>query len=260
MASLSVTIISYNEASRIEACLKSVQQVADEIVVVDANSTDATVDICRRYGCRVTRRAFTGFGAQRQFVTSLTTHSYVLSVDADEVLSPELIDSILRLKKEGFAHRVYRMARLNFYCGRPVKHCGWYPDYQLRLFDKRYANWNLSGVGERVIFPGSFNPVIIPGDLLHHRCTTPEEYRAVQQRHASLEGAQIAISGRAVSPLTPLLRGASAFIGMYVGRRAILDGSIGLTISRQSFSAAFTAYAVARSLRRKGLATASSMQ
>ena len=94
---------------------------------------------------------FDGFGAQRQYATSLTTHQYVLSIDADEVLSPALQESILRLKEEGFSHRVYSVARLNFYCGFPVRHCGWYPDRQIRLFDKRYANWNLRDVSEAVI-------------------------------------------------------------------------------------------------------------
>ncbi len=256
MASLSVTIITYNEASRIEACLQSVQQVADEIVVVDANSTDNTAEICRRYGCRVTQRPFSGFGAQRQFVTSLTTHSYVLSVDADEVLSPELIASINRLKSEGFAHRVYRMSRLNFYCGHPVRHCGWYPDYQLRLFDKRYANWNLSGVGERVIFPGSFNPVIVKGDLYHNRCTTPDEYRNVQRHHASIYGAQIASSSEAISVATPLVKATRAFLSMYIAHGGIFDGRAGAEISRRRFLSVFTSYAVARTLRRKAIVMA----
>lgn len=256
MASLSVTIITYNEASRIEACLQSVKQVADEIVVVDANSTDSTVEICRRYGCRVTQRAFSGFGAQRQFVTSLTTHSYVLSIDADEVLSPELISTINRLKAEGFAHRVYRISRLNFYCGHPVRHCGWYPDHQLRLFDKRYANWNLSGVGERVIFPGSFNPEIVAGDIYHNRCTTPEEYNNVQRHHASIYGAQIASSSSSISPITPFLKATRAFLSMYVAHGGILDGSAGAEISRRRFLSVYTSYAIARTLRRKAIVMA----
>ena len=125
---ISVTIITHNEADRIEACLKSVAAVADEIIVVDSFSTDFTADICRRYGCRVVSRSFEGYGQQRQYATSLTSHPYVLSIDADEVLSPALIASILKEKEQGFNHRVYSIPRLNFFCGQPVRHCGWYPD------------------------------------------------------------------------------------------------------------------------------------
>lgn len=124
MAHISVTIITYNEEHRIEACLKSLQDIADEIIVVDSFSTDRTVEICNAYGCKVTQRRFPGYGAQRQYATSLTSYSYVLSIDADEVLSPALRSSLIKLKEEGFAHRVYEMSRLNFYCGQPVKQIG----------------------------------------------------------------------------------------------------------------------------------------
>ena len=165
MEKLTATIIALNEERRLAACLESLRGVADEVVVVDSYSTDHTVAICHDYGCRVTQRHFDGFGAQRQYATSLASHRYILSIDADEVLSPALCESIIRLKEQGFAHRVYAISRLNFYCGYPVKHCGWYPDLQIRLFDKRYANWNLHDVGEKVIFRDSVRPEPVDGDI-----------------------------------------------------------------------------------------------
>ncbi len=173
---ISVTILTRNEASRIEACLQSLDGVADEIIVIDSFSTDDTVEICQRHGCKVTRRHFPGYGAQRQYATSLASHHYVLSVDADEVLSPALRGSLMKLKQDGFAHRVYSFSRLNFYCGVPVRHCGWYPDVQIRLFNKRYANWDLRNVSEQVMFPDTLRPQLVDGDILHYRCSTPEEY------------------------------------------------------------------------------------
>lgn len=158
MEKISATIIALNEEKRIAACLESLRDVAEEVIVVDSGSTDATVSICHNYGCKVTLRPFDGFGAQRQYATSLTTHQHVLSIDADEVLSPALRQSIIALKETGFTHRVYSMSRLNFYCGYPVKRCGWYPDHQIRLFDKRYAAWNLRDVAEKVIFRDSVRP------------------------------------------------------------------------------------------------------
>ena len=114
MEKISATIISLNEEARIRACLESLRDVADEIIVVDSGSTDLTPEICRQMGCKVTMRPFDGYGAQRQYATSLTTHRFVLALDADEVLSPALRSSLLRLKEEGMTHRVYEMARLNF--------------------------------------------------------------------------------------------------------------------------------------------------
>lgn len=251
MRHISATIITYNEERRIEACLASLEGIADEIVVVDSFSTDRTVEICRSHGCKVVKRDFPGFGAQRQFATSLTSHSYVLSIDADEVLSPALQSAIMRLKEEGFAHRVYRMSRLNFYCGQPVKHCGWYPDVQTRLFDKRYANWNLRDVSERVIFPDSLRPEMLDGDILHYRCSTPEEYRQVQTRHAAISGKMLSTHLSAVSPVTPFIKAASAFIGCYIGKGAILDGPEGRAISREQYRSTLFAYNMARRTLKK---------
>lgn len=251
MAHISVTIITYNEEKRIEACLNSIKDIADEIIVVDSFSTDRTPQICRDFGCKVTQRKFTGFGPQRQFATSLTSHSYVLTIDADEVLSPALLASLKKLKAEGFTHRVYSMSRLNFYCGRPVKHCGWYPDPQIRLFDKRYANWNMHGFKERVIFPKTLVPELLDGDILHYRCSTPEEYRNVQRRHAAFASRDISSNNASIHFYTPFIKGAEAFLDMYLANGAILDGREGRAISREHFRTAYIAYNMARRSLRK---------
>ncbi|MBQ8773080.1 MAG: glycosyltransferase family 2 protein [Muribaculaceae bacterium] len=246
MGKISATIITYNEEQRLEACLKSLQGIADEIIVVDSHSTDNTVDLCHRYGCKVTRRQFPGYGAQRQFATSLTSHSYVLSLDADEVLSPALQSSLKQLKADGFTHRVYTMTRLNFYCGEPVKHCGWYPDRQIRLFDKRYANWNLRDVAERVIFPDSLRPSPIDGDILHYRCSTAEEFRNTETRHAGIRSRVIAAQSDRIYPIVPYLKGISAFIECYIGQRGFLNGRPGKAISVEKYRSTVLAYRMAR--------------
>ncbi len=246
MAHISVTIITYNEEKRIGACLNSIKNIADEIIVVDSFSSDNTPQICRDFGCKVTQRKFSGFGAQRQFATSLTSHSYVLTIDADEVLSPALEASLAKLKSDGFKHRVYSMSRLNFYCGQPIKHCGWYPDMQVRLFDKRYANWDLHGFKEKVIFPGTLNPEPLDGDILHYRCSTTEEYRNVQRRHAALASRDIASAGQTIRFYTPFIKGAEAFFEMYLLNGAILDGREGRSISLEQFRSAYMAYRMAR--------------
>lgn len=248
MVKLSVTILTLNEQRRIEACLESVKEIADEIIVVDSLSTDATLDICRRYGCRISQRRFQGYGAMRQYATSLAKNSYVLAIDADEVVSRPLAQAIMKLKEEGMErHRVYCFNRLTYYCDRPVRSCGLYPDLQIRLFDKRYANWNLRDISESVIFRDSVNPTLIEGELLHYPCLTPEQYHDTQQRHALIRSRVIAARG-AVGPLTPLLRAAGAFINAFFFQGGITDGAVGRAISREKSLAAFTAFSAARKL------------
>lgn len=251
MTKISATILTHNEASHIEACLESLRGVADEIIVVDSFSSDGTVEICRRYGCRVTQRRMAGFGAQRQYATSLATHSYVLAVDADEALSPALRQTILSLKESGFRHRGYRMPRLNFFCGYAVKHSGWYPDYQVRLFDKRYASWSLRDVNEQVIFRDNVKPARLEGDLLHYRCNTTSEYLLRCMKQAEIQAANLAEANTGIGLLTPTIHATKHFINTYLRNRGILDGAIGLAISRQNYLATKHAYTTARKLINK---------
>lgn len=246
MIKLSATILTLNEERRIEECLKSLRDIADEIIVVDSGSTDGTLDICRRYGCRITMRPLAGFGAQRQYATSLTTHPYVLAIDADEVISPKLRQNLLLWKRTDPAHRVYAFSRLNFYCGYAVRRCGWYPDVQTRIFDKRYANWNLRNVQERVTFRDSVSPEMIEGELLHYRCDTATQYADKLHAQAAISGNEIAAGTASVGPVTPLLRGLSAFFQTYLAERGFMDGAVGFAIARHNYIATRDAYSHAR--------------
>lgn len=250
MPNLSATVLTFNEAPHIEACLESLRDVADEIIVVDSFSTDATPDICRRFGCKVTQRRMAGYGAQRQYATSLTRYDYVLSLDADEVLSPALRATLLNLKEKGFEHRGYSFPRLNFYCGIPVKHCGWYPDIQVRLFDKRFANWNLHDVAERVIFRDNVRPQLLDGDILHYRCDTPAEFRDTERKHAAYLAGKIAAEKKSIGPITPLIEGVRSFLQCFIGEGGILDGIAGRDISIERYRSAHTAYKSARNILR----------
>lgn len=251
MQQISATILTFNEQRHIRDCVESLKEIADEIIVVDSNSTDMTPQICEELGCRVTRRKMAGYGAQRQYATSLTRHSYVLSLDADEVLSPALRSSLLRLKKEGFTHRGYCFSRLNFYCGIPVKHCGWYPDIQVRLFDKRYANWNIDDVEERVIFRDDITPCRIEGDILHYRCETPGEYNETERRHAMFLARLIKSSGKNINAITPYLHGLHAMLGCYISQGGMFDGQPGRNISLQRYHSTLLAWRAAREANKK---------
>lgn len=250
MSKITATILTFNEEHHIGRCLESLAGIADEIVVVDSFSTDATVDICERAGCRVTQRPMAGYGAQRQYATSLATHSYVLSLDADEELSPALRKSLLRLKTEGFTHRGYAFARLNFYCGVAVRHCGWYPDLQVRLFDRRYANWNLNDVEERVIFRDAVTPSRVDGDILHYRADTPDEFRATMAKHAELLGRLISAERRDVGLGVPHLMALRSFANCFFAQGGMLDGPVGRAISLDRYRSTLQAWRHARKLHR----------
>ncbi|MCM1355592.1 MAG: glycosyltransferase family 2 protein [Staphylococcus sp.] len=249
MNKITATILAFNEERHIGACLDSLREVADEIIVVDSGSTDRTVEICREYGCKLSTRKFDGFGAQRQYATSLATHQYILSIDADELLSPALQESIKVLKKSGFGHRVYSISRLNFYCGIPVRHCGWYPDRQIRLFDKRYANWNLRDVSETVIFRDSVRPEFIDGDILHHRCDSAEQYRLVAISHAAMKAKVLAASDGEIGVLSPFIHGLKALWRNYVVEGGVFEGKVGRDISFQAYRSEILAYTTARKLK-----------
>lgn len=249
MKNISATIITYNEEAHIERCLKSLEGVADEIVVVDSFSTDGTADICAKYSCTFTRRRFNGFGAQKQYALSLTTHSYVLSIDADEWLDDELRSEIIAMKQSGFKHRIYSLNRINHYCGVPVMHCGWSPDSPIRLFDKRYAQWNLRDVHETIVFPGTLRPNMIKGNLIHYRCNTPEEYRRKEERYATINSQILINEGKKAYSFTPYIKAGKAWIRMYLGRKGFLEGKAGKEISRVAAHSAFVTY---RLVKNKG--------
>lgn len=249
MERISATIITRNEESQIERCLNSLQGVADEIIVVDSFSTDRTVEICNRYNCKVTARAFTGFGSQRQYAVGLTSHAYVLAIDADEVISEELRSRLIRMKEEGFAHRIYSIEVVNYYCGTPVYHSGWKPKRDIRLFNKRYGNWNLNALGERV----TFDPLLIPchiaeGHIDHFRVNSDEEFNRKELRRSSLMARLITASDKRISILTPVLRAAADFISCYVAQGAMLDGSYGNRIACHRCTTTYKAYVIARRL------------
>ena len=248
--SLTAVIITKNEERNIERCLNSLIGVADEIVVVDSMSTDGTVDICRRYGCRVTTRPFAGYGSQRQYATGLARTSYVLSIDADEVLSEALRESIIKLKREGFSHRMYSFRVVSYVCGRTVEHSGMAPRRETRLFDRRFASWNLNDVGERLTYPKGVVPQPVSGDMYHHRCDEFGELDFKEIRNARLRGRLMAAAGINASLPACWLRAASAFVRCHLRDGALFDGETGRRIAMTRFKATLEAYRTARDIAR----------
>ncbi len=246
MQLISATVLTHNEESQIERCLKSLQGVADEVVVVDSYSTDRTLEICQQMGCTVSQRKFVGFGPARQYATSLTRYPYILTIDADEELSPELRASIIALKEQGMTHRVYAMRRRNLWGDRAVRHGGWEHDVRIRLFNKRYANWDLRSVEETVVFPDTLRPFLLDGELIHYRCSDARSLRRKEMRHAMLKAKVLETQRDSIGALEPLINGVEAFMASYALKGGFKEGLVGWHIARCAYLSAQAAYSRAR--------------
>jgi glycosyltransferase involved in cell wall biosynthesis len=221
---LSVVLITQNAAAQLPECLASVA-FADEVVVVDSGSSDGTAQVAERYGARVLAKEWLGFGRQKQFAVEQAAHDWVLCLDADERVSPELAASLVRTL-EAPAAQVYRMARRNHFLGRWLRHGEGYPDWSARLFDRRAARWSDDTVHEKLLY--AVSPGTLAGDLLHESAEDLGRYLEKQNRYSSLAAAELHRQGRragfAELAFSPLVR----FVKFYFLRLGCLDGLPGL--------------------------------
>jgi len=231
---ISATIITFNEEKKVAAAIRSVDW-ADEVVVVDSESTDRTCEIAADLGARVIVRPWPGFSEQKQFAAESASYDRIFSLDADEIVSPELRRSILKVKQmnDSDAADGYRLSRLAFYAGVPVRHSGWYPDWQLRLYDRRKGRWNGRVIHESVTMDAGARIEKLSGDLFHYTVDSVEEHsRLIETRYAPLAAEHMFGIGRRTSKLTSATAGPIAFLASYVLKAGFLDGRTGLTIAR----------------------------
>ncbi len=211
------------------ACLASVA-FADEIVVVDSGSVDATREIAEAAGARVIHEAWRGFGAQKQIAVEAATHDWVLCIDADERVTMPLQAAIrAAMANAPPACQAYRFARANRFMGRVLRHGEGYPDWSLRLFNRKAARWSQDPVHEKVVLDDADSCGTLPGDLLHESAESLTDYIVKQNRYSSLaaerEVAAGKSSGVAQLVLSPLLR----FVRFYIFKLGFLDGKAGFT-------------------------------
>jgi glycosyltransferase involved in cell wall biosynthesis len=225
---LTVTVITRDEARNIADCLASVAW-ADEVVVVDARSTDETVAIARRHPARVEVRPWPGYGAQRNYAASIASHDWILSIDADERVPPELAAEIHALLASEPARRGYRMPRVTWYLGRWIRGTDWYPDYQLRLYDRRAGQWNERRVHESLALNGE--PGLLQHELQHFAYRDISHHLSTIDRYTTLAAEQWAEDGRGVSLAGVIVHPPFAFLRNYVLRRGFALGGAGLLVS-----------------------------
>jgi glycosyltransferase involved in cell wall biosynthesis len=233
---ISATIITLNEAGNIRAACESVAW-ADEIVVVDSGSADATRDIATDCGARVLTHDWPGFAEQKQFAAESASHEWIFSLDADERVSDELRASIeaLRHSKEENLADGYLIARRAFYLGRWIRGGGWYPDRQLRLYRKARGRWAGPYVHESVKIDAGARVETLAGDLLHYTVSDVSEHeRMIVERYAPLGARKMFEQGRRTTPWKNAFIGPATFVRTYILKGGFRDGSAGFTIARMA--------------------------
>jgi glycosyltransferase involved in cell wall biosynthesis len=247
MPKISVIIITRNEERNIGRCLDSIKDLADDIVVVDSYSTDRTEEICRNKGARFFQHPFIGHIEQKRYAATLSEFPHILSLDADEALDDKLKNSI-REAKENWKYDGYEMSRLTNYCGTWIKHCGWYPDRKLRLFDKRKGKWGGINPHDKIeMEPGSVTGRL-KGDILHYSYyTIDDHYKQIE--YFTTINAKASFDKGKRAPLWKLyLSPVFKFIQHYFIRLGFLDGQAGWQICRLSAWATYLKYKKMRML------------
>ncbi|MEJ2361062.1 MAG: glycosyltransferase family 2 protein [Gammaproteobacteria bacterium] len=243
MPSLSAVLIVKNEAACLAECLERLQ-FADEIIVLDAGSTDNTVEIARRYTSKVfTDADWRGYGIQRQRAQARASGDWILMIDADEHVTPELRTSIQAAVSADEQNTVYAIARLSWCFGRFIRHSGWYPDYVVRLYPRVKAKYGEDKVHEKLQYPASISARPLQGDLLHYTYRDLEHYLVKSAAYAAAWAEQRQLKGRRSSLLQGVLHGLACFVRMYVLRLGFLDGSQGLLLALLSGHSTFAKYA-----------------
>ncbi|HZE70147.1 MAG TPA: glycosyltransferase family 2 protein [Pyrinomonadaceae bacterium] len=251
---ITATIITFNEEQNIQAACESVSW-ADELIVVDSNSTDRTREIAARCGARVINRDWPGFSAQKQFATDQAATEWVLSLDADERVSDKLKESIQRLRDKPASSLVdgYLVARRAFYQGRWIRGGGWYPDRQLRLFRKSMGQWAPRHIHESVKMADGSRTEDIEGDILHYTTNNAaHHHRMIGERYAPLAARQMFEEGRRTSAMKIATAGPAAFLRGYLLKGGFRDGLAGFTIASFAAHHAFLKHLLLWEMQNKG--------
>jgi glycosyltransferase involved in cell wall biosynthesis len=231
---ISACIIALNEERNLPRCLASVAPLVDEILIVDSHSTDATPQIAQQFGARVVQQEWLGYVGQKNFALDQASHPWVLSIDADEEVSPELAASIARVKADPAselpgAPNGYEFARLVYYRGRWIRHGDWYPDRLVRLFRRAEARFSGGRVHERLDLAGE-HP-LLAGHLHHFTYTDPADRAARCAKYAKLWAETAHEKGRRAAPWSGPLHAIARFVKGYFLKAGLLDGAVGWDIA-----------------------------
>lgn len=242
---ISAAIITYNEEKNIKRCLDSLIGIADEIVVVDSFSKDATKAICSQFEkVSFVENAFAGHIQQKNFAITCCTNQWVLSLDADEELSPELRESILAVKAQGKDDDkgAYRFNRLSNYCGHWVRYGGWYPDTKTRLFHKEVGAWGGENPHDKYIVKPGVLHEFLKGDLLHYTFHTVEQHKVQIEKFTTIAAKAKFEKGKKSNFVLALVKAWAKWMRNYVVKKGYKDGKVGYDLAKASAYATYLRY------------------
>lgn len=244
---LSVIIITKNESEHIATCLKSVSW-ADEIIVLDSGSSDNTVSICKQFTQHVYETDWPGFGLQKQRALDKAKGEWVLSIDSDEQVSDELKNEIQQAMRDSDTSG-FEIPRLSSYCGKQMKHGGWWPDHVLRLFQRQVGHFTEDLIHERIIVTGSLRKLKKP--ILHEAFINPEEVLHKVNSYSSLGAKKLFNTGKTTTLKVAILKGLWTFFRTYFIKMSFLDGSQGLMLAISNAEGTYYKYLKLLDLQKK---------
>ncbi|MGM0954044.1 MAG: glycosyltransferase family 2 protein [Pseudomonadota bacterium] len=238
---ITANIITLNEERNIKACIESVAEVCDEIIVVDSGSTDKTMEIAASLGAKIVEQPYLGDGPQKNVALPHASNFWVLSIDADERLTPEMIATIKSLDLDKTSYDAFSFRRRNMIGSRWIRHCGWYPDYCIRLFRKDRAQFSDSKQHSKVT---TSNVKATDSDIIHYSYQNLGQLFAKPGRNFSSRAAKIMYQkGKRAHAWSPAVHGLNAFIRKYLFQRGFLGGVDGMTVSLASAVNSYLKYA-----------------
>lgn len=228
---ISTVIISKNEEQHIQRCIESLLPVTDDIVLVDSGSTDNTLSIAQQYPTiRIIQHEWLGYSETKNLGNKHAQHDWILSIDSDECLSPELQTSIQALKlKDADAQTAFRVDRLNQYCGKWIRHSGWSPEWKTRLFNKQHTQWE-GDIHEQLNMDNIHSVKTLNGQLLHYTLANLEAHLVIINKYTTLAAEELHQRGKRSSLIKAILKAKWAFIRMYLLKRGFLDGKEGFVL------------------------------
>ncbi len=243
MSSLSVVLIVKNEQESIIACLQSIGDLADEIIVLDAGSDDKTLELCQNFGARVYQNTpWPGYGRQRQIAQSYASKEWIFMLDADEHFTRQSREEIKQIVQQNNQNTIWQIPRLSQVFGRFIRHSGWYPDYVIRLYPRAKAQYNDALVHEKVVYPQDMQLKSLQYPLLHYTYKDVHDYLTKSANYAQAWAQQKAQKGKKTTISNALLHGVACFIKMYLLRAGFLDGKQGFVLALLSAHSTFVKY------------------
>ncbi len=249
MPKLSAVIITKNEATNIARCIQSLNGLVTEIIVIDAFSTDETVQIAKDLGARVIQKEWEGYSQNKNYGNQLAKNDWIISIDADEVITKDLNSHLQQLTLK--ENTVYSINRLNNYCGQWIRHCGWHPDWNIRLFNRKIAQWKGDFVHEKLAFSNKVKVVRLKGLLHHYSYQNSTDHWQRIENYAQLSARQLFQDGKKATLVKLWLAPVARIIRTYFLKLGCLDGKAGWTISKRTGYLVYRKYQLLKEMQTK---------